>query len=295
MATSNPAATTDVDELRRIATEAIQALALASSGQARPKRPELPAFDKGNIEIWIKRVEAAYERAGVSTAKERFAFLESKFDVSTNPKINTFLYGPATDTAWNDFLTYLRSEYGETRRQEANFLLQPIQRNGLRPSQLLAKVVERSQKATIDDIRKEKVISALPSEVQRAIIDKVEGLSADQTAELADKFFDKEGKLLHSSASSSIHNVESFANATEENDGPEGINAIPANRNQRRPDRQFQSRKPGPSTSRRYPPKVSAKPLCWRHDKFGKDATSCEPGCSLYPKNPAKENAGRRA
>ena len=61
MAAANPAATTDEEELPRIATEAIQALALATANQPCPKRPELPHFDKSNIKLWIKRVEAAYE------------------------------------------------------------------------------------------------------------------------------------------------------------------------------------------------------------------------------------------
>ena len=30
------------------------------------RKPELPAFDKGNIEIWIRRVENAFIRARIS-------------------------------------------------------------------------------------------------------------------------------------------------------------------------------------------------------------------------------------
>ena len=51
MATDKPAATNDVEELRRIATEAIQALALAAAYQPCPKHPKLPHFNKPNIEI----------------------------------------------------------------------------------------------------------------------------------------------------------------------------------------------------------------------------------------------------
>ena len=51
MATDNPAATNDMEELRRIATEAIQALALAAAYQPCPKHPKLPHFNKPNIEI----------------------------------------------------------------------------------------------------------------------------------------------------------------------------------------------------------------------------------------------------
>ena len=152
------AGTEEIAELRRIAESAIQALAQATAGQPRPKKPELPDFDKKNVDIWIHRVQAAYERVGIVSARDKFAHLESKFDVGLNPKINEFLYGQATATNWDAFLAYLREEYGQTRRQEAALMLQPLQRNGMRPSQLLASLKEKTQKVTVDDIRKEKII-----------------------------------------------------------------------------------------------------------------------------------------
>ena len=132
----------------------------------------------------------------MTATKERFAFLESKFEVSQNSKINSFLYSPATEESWLKFLAYQREEYGKTPRQEAAFLLQPLQRNGLRPSQLLATLTKKLRKVTIDDIRKEKLIASLLFDLQRSIVDKVEKLSAKQTATLAEQFFDKEGKPL---------------------------------------------------------------------------------------------------
>ena len=41
------------------------------------KKPELPPFDPANIQIWIRRVNAAYSRAGIDTAKDKFAYLGS--------------------------------------------------------------------------------------------------------------------------------------------------------------------------------------------------------------------------
>ena len=40
----------DIEELRRITKTAIQALATATAGQSCPKKPELPAFDKDNVD-----------------------------------------------------------------------------------------------------------------------------------------------------------------------------------------------------------------------------------------------------
>ena len=183
-------------------------------------------------------MEAAYARAGVKEPKERFAHLESKFDVTLNPKINSLLYGPATEESWRNFLKYLREEYGESRRQEANQMLQPLQCNGLRPSQLLASLVDKTQNVTMDDIRKEKVIAALPSDIQRSIIDKVEPLTAEQTAALADRYFDREGRPLQPPSPASVNNiaqgVQSLAMLSEEE--ADEVNAIgPRRPNDRKP------------------------------------------------------------
>ena len=71
-------------------------------------------------------------------------------------------------------------------------MLQPLQRNGMRPSQILATMTEKTQKISIDDIRKEKIMAALPPDVQRSLVDKVENLTAAELATLADRYFDKD-------------------------------------------------------------------------------------------------------
>ena len=45
---------------------------------ALTRKPELPAFDASNIEIWIRRIENAFTRASITNVKDKFAFLESK-------------------------------------------------------------------------------------------------------------------------------------------------------------------------------------------------------------------------
>ena len=106
MATAAP----EIDELRRIAATALQALTAATSISSKPKKPDLPAFDTRNIEIWLKRVDAAYTRAGVTAPKDKFAFLEAKIAVDTNPRINDFLFGDATDARWKEFVEFLKEE-----------------------------------------------------------------------------------------------------------------------------------------------------------------------------------------
>ena len=114
----------------------------AAAAQPQPvqqrKRPELPPWDPKRITVWIRRVQAAYQRAGIITAKDKFAFLESTFEVAANPKINEFLYGNNTDQDWDDFISFLLNEYGTTVRQKAELLIKEYPRQGLRPTQYLS-------------------------------------------------------------------------------------------------------------------------------------------------------------
>ena len=94
-----------------------QALATLTANAAAPtpappqkKKPDLPPWEPKKINIWIRRVTAAYQRAGIVNPKDKFAFLESMFEVNGNPKINEFLYGANTEADWDNFLAYLRDE-----------------------------------------------------------------------------------------------------------------------------------------------------------------------------------------
>ena len=181
--------------------------------------------------------------------------------------------------------------------------MQPLQRNGLRPTQLLAALTEKTKRVTMDDIRKEKIIAALPTDVQRSIMDKVEELTAEETARLADRFFDKEGKPLQPPSSAAINHVgegNPYTTAYTEDEQEQEINAVPTWQRKKGPQRSdWPKRQPPKTQSGAQPkgqqPKIAPKPLCWRHAKFGKDAKFCEEGCALFTPDQSKEQAGRRA
>ena len=208
--------TMDEETVQRLMEAAIRATSSTATSQVQSlKKPELPTFDKSNIDIWIKRVEAAYTRVNVTDPKLKFAHLESKFDVNTDPLINEFLFETTpTAATWTAFLAYLRKRYGRTTKQQAQSVINGTPRDGRTPSQLVALMKERAGTVTLDDILKEQLLKELPAEVHRQIVDKVDGLTFEQTGELADKWFDKEGKLLLSNASTSINNVGSHARSS---------------------------------------------------------------------------------
>ena len=334
-ATSTQSNMADHEALRVLAeTAAASAAAQASTQTAAAlqnlqigrKKPELPTFDVKHIDIWIRRTESAYIRAGISGAPEKFAFLESKIPVDFDPRINEYLYGEPTSENWNSFLTYLRSTYGKTRRQEAASILDGTRRDGRRPSQLLSKIKEKAGQATIDDIFKELIIREMPQAVRHSLVDRIDELTAQETADLADRYFDQEGRPLNqqSSVASVAPETTPEARQTTCSDEEGDINALGA-----RPKSRFSSKPPqksftpafGSNSGTSFAPrggnnnfrpknpnhtprpfnagqpkgKSSLKSICHRHAKYGEETKFCEPGCMYWNKMKAEnDTAGWR-
>ena len=240
-----------IEELRAAAAAAVEAANAATSAlaaaanlvaqqgaqqqpQIRTRKPDLPEFDAKNIDIWIKRTEAAYDRAGICLPKDKFAFLESKFAVGANPSIDSYLYGPANEETWSAFIAYLREEYGRTVRQEAQFLRSQHSRDGRRPSQMLAHIKQKVKRVKIDDVLKEIIVSSLPGDVQQMLAERIKDATADETAAMADKYFDQDGKQLHPHAPA-VHNVNPPAIEELHEDDETDINAINGRRGNFRP------------------------------------------------------------
>ena len=295
----------EIEELRRIAATALQALTAATSISSKPKKPELPAFDTQNIEIWLKRVEAAYTRAGVTTPKDKFAFLEAKIAVDTNPRINDFLFGDATETRWNEFVEFLKEEYGRSTQQKVASVLDGIHRDGRRPSHHLSVIEDKTTSISLDDIHKEMMLRGLPSEIRRNMADKVKHMSAREAAKLADEYFDKDGKMLHPSTSQPISSIQE-AEQEEVDEEEAQVNAVGHRPGNRPPSRSYKAgwkTAAAPNNNNntsapksRFPAKSNLKRICHYHNKFGDEARLCEEGCVRYAdwKKTSNGQAGRR-
>ncbi len=317
----------DVEELKRIAETATQAAAAAAAAltamtqqmeattlanaQLRSvKKPDLPPFDPKNIEVWIRRVESAYTRAGVTAVKDKYAFLETKFPVDFNPRINQFLFGETTTEAWDNFLAYLRLEYGRTIEQRASTAIEGVRRDGRRPSQLAAAMAELTTGVTLEDILKEHLFRELPVDVRRAIARDAKGKSLAETAALADNYFSQDGRPLYTSPASAINSVnpepaptrpisnnvpttEATGNANYTaafNDADEGVNAVyrpgrqqaqqsrGQSRSSSRPANRSSSRPSGARGTNRKPD-FDEKGHGYFHSQLGAKARSCKPGC----------------
>ena len=240
-----PASTARMDEetVQRLMEAAIRATQSTNTQHVQSlRKPDLPPFDKKNIDIWIKRVEAAYARVNCTNPSLKFAHLESKFEVNADPIVDGYLFGDATDATWTAFLAYLRTRYGPTKKERALSVINGTPREGRTPSQLVAVMKEKAGTISLDDILKEQLLKQLPAEVFKQIVDRVDDLTCDETAKLADSWFDKDGKSLVSSNATAINNVDngppassttasaaassSFTHAFDDDDAETDVNAI---------------------------------------------------------------------
>ena len=179
-------------------SDPLNTLTTALSGlQVSSRKPELPPFDKNSIQKWIRRVESAYIRSGITSPVEKFAFIESKFPVDEDPAVDEFLFGEPTEENWNNFCKYLTQRYGKTKRQKVASILEPISMDGRTPSQFFAKLKQNYGDITLDDIVKELCIRQLPTDLQQTIYKDTEDLPAKETMSFADKYYNPDGSRVH--------------------------------------------------------------------------------------------------
>ena len=317
-------------------TEAFESLSTQQPQQPRPltltqapkKKPELPPFDGKNILIWIRRIEAAYVRVGVTEAKDKFAWLESMFQVKMDPTIDAFLYGTNTEDDWTEFITYLKKQYGPTQRQKAQKLLADIPRHDLKPSQFFKQLVEDTKDVKVDDIRKEHLLRSIPPRIREIMGKEVEGMTGQEVADAADSFFDRQGKPLEKMANPISHisntlstssNTSSSASASsftpsfgddEETEvnfvrrggggggGGGGGQHRSRSRNPRSRSRPNFGRNSsnGPSTQQHQQndSKQSFAPgTCRFHRRFGEKTLKCVSDCPLFSSFKAKQGNGQ--
>ena len=289
------------------------AAAAAGVPDAIRRKPEIPPFDKAHVEIWIKRTENAFIRANITAVNEKFAFLETKFNVGFDPQIDEFLYGDSTPAAWTSFLAYLRKEFGPTKQQRAAIFLDGFKREGRKPSQYAAALIDKTKDVEIDDIMKEMLLREMPTDVRRMLQERIETTSFRDAAKIADSYFDSEGRPKHGASASAINEVADQFQNISVNDEDNFVNAV----GRRMPTRQSRGpaafrqklsngseQKPkGPNAAK--PPPIQRNPnprfpqknvnLCGFHYRFGNDAKSCEVGCSRFDEKrfPGNGTAGR--
>ena len=183
-----------------------QALVTNTTRGASPKKPELPPFDPKNIEPWIRRTENAFLRVGIKDPKMKFAHLESVISVELHPTVNEYFNGDATQDNYDSLLKFLRERYGRTLEQQVQSAIHGVRRNGRLPTDLVAAFDDQMGKVTLDDIKKEHLLSELPGTVRTQLADKIKKLNYKELAVAADEHFNRDGSL-RSSNNNSVNNI----------------------------------------------------------------------------------------
>ena len=188
------------------------AVAAATAGQQKMKKPSLPPFDPKNIDTWLRRMNAAFDRLSITDAKLKFSHIDEKIPSDTDPVINDYMCGSQTNEKWNDFVEYLRQKHGKTTKERAFAVIEGTEREGRTPTQLWSVMMDRAGKITLDDVHKEQLLKRLPSDVQRHLeAQGIEGKDGKEVAAMADVFYTKEGKLKHNSSSTGINSIRQDA------------------------------------------------------------------------------------
>ena len=281
------------DELRReMRNEMRNEAAAAAAGipDAIKRKPEIPSFDKAHVDHWIRRTENAFIRANVNSPREKFAFLETKFPVDFNPRINDFLWGDPTADRWTEFIAYLRTEYGTTKQQRASVFLDGLKRDGKRPSQYVAHLNDKTKDVSITDLKKEMLLREMPTDIQRMLQERFETMTLEEAAAAADAYFDQDGKLRQKTPA-----INAVTNQTRELTPPpvedsDEINAVGRRFNNSRSGNFQRGKQPfkkpqssnAPTPQPKTPQKQSDPNLCFYHNEFGIKAKKCEVGCSRF-------------
>ena len=311
------------EEATRALTDALQSVRVSS------RKPEIPAFDSKNVDLWLKRVANAYRRSGITDSKDKFAFIEPKFAVDSDPRINELLFGDGTPEKWDELEEYLRGRYGRTKAQQAAVILDGEPRAGKLPSEMFARIKEQIGQITIDDVIKEMVLRELPTDVRRTIHDKAENLDGAATVKLADAYFDRNGMPIHAPPSQPINVVEEVPGLIDTDDESEtsavyhfnkttsakgratrpqqaGKNRQPSSLPASQPFSKPFTQRPQPSGRQPAPrntewqtvgrrPSIKTITLCKWHTQFGKSAYTCEAGCDKYTgRQTGNDKAGRQ-
>ena len=192
---------------RAIVEAAVNAAAANhTSAQQSMRRPALPPFDPKDIENWIRRVDAAFDRLSITSPKVKLANLDEKLSTSGDATINEYLCAAPTQASYDGLISYLKEKHGRTKTQKATSVIEGTEREGRTPSQLLATMKEKAGDITLDDVFKEQLLRRLPSSIRMHLV-KMEDQTAKEVADAADAFFDKEGKEKNRSNTSGINAV----------------------------------------------------------------------------------------
>ena len=204
----------------------------AMSNQAQTqlslRKPSFPPFDPKDIEQWLRRVEAAFDRLNITSPRFKLAHLDEKL-VDKDPTINDIMSTAPTQENYDKLIAYLRKKHGRTNKQMAESVLQVPSREGRVPSQMWSIMKQKAGTVTLDDIMKMQLMKAMPPVVREQLQTKIKGKTGQQVADMCDEFFGPDGKLVEQPVSASGINAVRPNNNNNDNSNRHPNSALKSN------------------------------------------------------------------
>ncbi|XP_055589152.1 uncharacterized protein LOC129741444 [Uranotaenia lowii] len=233
---------------------------------------KLPDFWKTDPTMWFAQVEAQFALGGVTQDTTKFFHIVAKIDQTVICHVSDLVKTPPEENKYEAIKARLISRFELTPQSKLEKLLGSCDLGDLRPTHLLAKMLELSSGLNVDDaLLKMLFLQRLPSNV-RTVLSINDG-SLPKLAEMADKMIE----LVPDTA---VLKLESAAiKNVPESDLAEQVAALTAE------VRRLKTM-PGRNRSRSTSRPRSGFEICWYHRKYAERAERCRSPCQFKnPKN----------
>ena len=100
-------ATENVQQNQTADNRAIVKAAVLAATAGQQKNRNLPPFDPKNIDTWIRRRNAPFDRLDITEPRLKFSHVDEKIPSNTDPIVNDFMCGSQTTERWSEFVEYL--------------------------------------------------------------------------------------------------------------------------------------------------------------------------------------------
>ena len=218
---------------------------------------KLPPFYLTAPKFWFIFAEQQFLLRHITGDDTKFAHVVSSLTEDTATRVMLAITEPPEGNKYNSLKAKLLSEFTLSEAERASVLLDLPGLGDMKPSQLLSymfSLLPATEIATPGILVKELFLRQLPTDV-RAHLTMQTGISLQQLAEEADKFFTSAGQRV----SAARHSYTPPATAVGSSQQPGRL----------------------PGTQRN----VAGPSLCYFHRKFGSKARKCQDPCSYVPGN----------
>jgi HEPN domain-containing protein len=273
----------DAEAAAALQAQIAAAVTAALAAQAAAAAPvahvavKLPDFWVKDPKMWFSQAEAQFRRARVTAETTMYDYILMKLPQDVVMSVRSLVSAIEADPVKQEQSYTLMKEallgsYGMTKWQMAYALLDHPDLGDRRPSAMMAEMLSLRYETTApDSLFLALFLRRLPPSI-RDHLSAANHTTATEMSAHADILWDARNTASVSAVSDSLAAVS--------------VRSASPSRHAKSPDRRARSpdrrggRGGGHQPPRRSTPgRPDGKKLCWIHQKYGVDATSCRPGC----------------